>query len=137
MLPSPHPFPPGPEAPDDTDWRPPVTVVSEAPSEAGTRRPEAAGVVVTGAAQGLGKAIAARFAADGAAVVGLDLSERVAEVIGGLGAGHDAVVGDAGDPALLLRACERAAALGGGLRTLVLNAGVASPGESVGYPLEE
>jgi NAD(P)-dependent dehydrogenase (short-subunit alcohol dehydrogenase family) len=114
-----------------------VTVGSVAPSEAGARAAQPAGVVVTGAAQGLGKAIARRFAEDGAHVVGLDRSEAITEVIGGLGAGHDAVVGDAGDAELLRRACARAAELGGGLRSVVLNAGITSPGETVGYPLSE
>jgi NAD(P)-dependent dehydrogenase (short-subunit alcohol dehydrogenase family) len=114
-----------------------VTVVREAPSEAGARPAQAAGVVVTGAAQGLGKAIARRFAAGGGHVVAVDLADRVTEVVRELGPGHDAVVGDAGDPDNLRRACERAADLGGGLRTIVLNAGIASPGESVAFPLEE
>ena len=114
-----------------------MTVVDEALSPSAVRPVGPAGVVVTGAAQGLGKAIARRFAAGGGSVVGMDLSESVAELTRDLGEGHDAVVGDAGDPDLLRRACERAAELGGGLRTLVLNAGVASPGETVGYPLSE
>lgn len=114
-----------------------MTVASVAPSEAGARPAQAAGVVVTGAAQGLGKAIARRFAAGGGHVVAVDLADRVTEVVAEFGPGHDAVVGDAGDPDNLHRACERAAALGGGLRTVVLNAGITSPGESVGYPLEE
>jgi NAD(P)-dependent dehydrogenase (short-subunit alcohol dehydrogenase family) len=112
-------------------------VASAAPSETGTRPSPAAGVVVTGAAQGLGKAIARRFATDGGHVVAVDLSDRVTEVVAEFGAGHDAVVGDAGDPENLRRACERAAELGGGLRSVVLNAGITSPGETVGYPLSE
>lgn len=91
------------------------------------------GVVVTGAAQGLGRAIARGFADAGAAVVGLDLAPGD----GPPGEGHDTVVGDAGDPAVLARAVERAAELGGGLATFVANAGVTSPGETVGYPLGE
>lgn len=114
-----------------------MTVVSEAPSEAGARPAQPAGVVVTGAAQGLGKAIARRFAQDGGQVVAVDVSERVTEVVAEFGPGHDAVVGDAGDPDNLRRACERAADLGGGLRSVVLNAGITSPGETVGYPLSE
>lgn len=114
-----------------------MTAVNEAPTDAGQRRSQPAGVVVTGAAQGLGKAIARRFAEDGGHVVGLDLSDAVTDVVGEFGAGHDAVVGDATDPALLRRACERAAELGGGLRTVVLNAGVIAPGETVDYPLED
>lgn len=114
-----------------------MTVVSAASNEAGVRPAQAAGVVVTGAAQGLGKAIARRFAGDGGHVVAVDLSDRVAEVVAEFGPGHDAVVGDAGDPDNVRRACERAAELGGGLRSVVLNAGITSPGETVGYPLSE
>ena len=97
----------------------------------------ASGVVVTGAARGLGKAIASRFAEDGHHVVGLDLSDIVTTTIGELGGGHEALVGDAGDPDLLRKACERAAALGNGLATVVLNAGVVAPGETEDYPLED
>jgi len=95
------------------------------------------GVVVTGGAQGLGKAIARRFADEGYRVVALDLGEHVREVVAGLGAGHEAVVGDAGDVPLLQRAFERAAELGGGLATVVLNAGVVGPGDTAEYPVEE
>ena len=70
-------------------------------------------MVVTGAAQGLGKAIARRFAEDGGHVVGLDLNDGVTDVVRELGEGHDAVVGDATDPDVIRRACERAAELGG------------------------
>lgn len=114
-----------------------MTVASVAPSETGARPAQPAGVVVTGAAQGLGKAIARRFAEDGAHVVGLDRSEAITEVVAALGDGHDAVVGDAGDAELLRGACERAAELGGGLGAVVLNAGITSPGDSVGYALSE
>jgi NAD(P)-dependent dehydrogenase (short-subunit alcohol dehydrogenase family) len=44
---------------------------------------------------------------------------------------------DARDAAVLGRAVARAAELGGGLATFVANAGVTSPGETVGYPLSE
>jgi len=114
-----------------------VTAVREAPADTGTQPSRPAGVVVTGAAQGLGKAIAQRFAGDGAHVVGLDRSASVTDVVAAFGEGHDSVVGDAGDADLLRRACERAAELGGGLKAVVLNAGITSPGETVGYPLSE
>jgi len=95
------------------------------------------GVVVTGAAQGLGKAIARRFAGEGHHVVAVDLAEHVREVTSDLGPGHDVLVGDAADAELLGRAFERAAALGGGLGAVVLNAGVVGPGDSEDYPIEE
>jgi NAD(P)-dependent dehydrogenase (short-subunit alcohol dehydrogenase family) len=97
----------------------------------------ATGVVVTGAAQGLGKAIARRFADEDYHVVALDLGEHVREVVADLGRGHDAMVGDAGDAQLLQRACESAAELGGGLSAVVLNAGVVGPGETEDYLVEE
>lgn len=95
------------------------------------------GVVVTGAARGIGKAIVARFADDGLAVVGLDLNPAVAETMSGLGVGHDHVLGDAGDPDVVERACARAAELGGGLRTFVANAGITAPGDTVDYDLAD
>jgi NAD(P)-dependent dehydrogenase (short-subunit alcohol dehydrogenase family) len=115
----------------------PVTVTADQqrtpPSTAATAR----GVVVTGAAQGLGKAIARRFAAEGHRVVALDLGGHVQDVVTELGDGHEAVVGDAGDVETLSRAFERAADLGHGLGAVVLNAGVVGPGESEEYPIEE
>ncbi|MGZ4199358.1 MAG: SDR family NAD(P)-dependent oxidoreductase [Thermoleophilia bacterium] len=114
-----------------------MSVASQPGTVAVTEPSAGGGVVVTGAAQGLGRAIARRFADDGAHVVGLDVSPAVRELAGELGDGHDAVVGDAGDPELLRQAFEQAAALGGALRTVVLNAGVVSPGETVDYPLSE
>lgn len=106
------------------------------PASAGTSR-SAAGVVVTGAARGLGLAIVRGFAAAGSRVVAMDVSEQVKAVVGELGEGHDAVVGDAGDPDLLAQACERAAELGGGLATFVANAGVHSTGPSASFSLAE
>jgi NAD(P)-dependent dehydrogenase (short-subunit alcohol dehydrogenase family) len=94
-------------------------------------------VVVTGAAQGLGKGIAECLAQAGYAVVGVDLSESVRDLATGLGDGHAALVGDVCDPVVVDRACAEAARLGDGLRAAVFNAGVASPGDTVGYPVEE
>ncbi|MFC4004751.1 SDR family NAD(P)-dependent oxidoreductase [Prauserella oleivorans] len=93
-------------------------------------------VVVTGAAHGIGAAIAARFADAGHPVVGLDLDgERlVATVSGWPGSGHRAVPGDAASPDDVARACDLAADTAGGLGTLVANAGHAKAETSVDYP---
>ncbi|MFD1211987.1 SDR family NAD(P)-dependent oxidoreductase [Arthrobacter sp. GCM10027362] len=96
------------------------------------------GVVVTGAARGLGKAIAQRLAAEGAAVVAVDTSaETLDETVTGLGSGHAAVVGDAGDPDTLAAAIVEAERLGGGLKTFVANAGIARPGDSLDFAHED
>lgn len=114
-----------------------MSVVPEA--EPGQRKapPPVSGVVVTGAAQGLGRAIARRFAEEGSHVVGVDVSDLVLTLPAELGDGHDAIVGDAGASDIVIAACERAAELGGGLATYVVNAGITSPGESADYPVEE
>ena len=114
-----------------------VTAVDESPTGTLQASSSARGVVVTGAARGLGKAIAECLAAAGHAVVGVDLASSVTDVASALGDGHGAVVGDVGDPEVIERACVEAARLGHGLGAAVFNAGVASPGETVGYALEE
>lgn len=114
-----------------------MTLVTEPSTQTERAVGVASGVVVTGAAQGLGKAIATRFAETGHQIVALDLSDTVKDVVCSFGGGHEAVVGDAGDPELLREACERAAAIGNGLATIVLNAGIVAPGDSADYPLED
>lgn len=99
--------------------------------------PRPNGVVVTGAARGLGRAIAEGFARESFVVVGVDLDVSVEAAMGELGPGHAGVVGDVGDPAVLEAAFRTAAAGGGGLATLVLNAGVTAPGETADYPVEQ
>jgi NAD(P)-dependent dehydrogenase (short-subunit alcohol dehydrogenase family) len=93
-------------------------------------------VVVTGAARGLGLAIATRFAADGATVVGIDLDESTlkAAVADLPGENHLAIAGDAGDEEVLTSACD-AAVSSAPLATFVANAGTAQPGASLGYPM--
>ncbi|UMG91223.1 SDR family NAD(P)-dependent oxidoreductase [Nocardioides sp. TF02-7] len=97
----------------------------------------ARGVVVTGGARGIGKGIAQVLAADGYAVVLVDVAQDAPDVAASLGGGHDAVVGDVCDGDVVAEACRRAAELGDGLRAAVFNAGVTSPGETEGYPLAE
>lgn len=60
---------------------------------------EGRGVLVTGAAGGIGRAVARAFAANGAKVMAVDLERvRLDEVVGGLdGGGHVAVAADVGD----------------------------------------
>lgn len=114
-------------------------MTAAAVSEKSSTHPGAGGrgVVVTGGAQGLGRGIAQVLAADGYAVVVVDLSEDAKAVAEELGEGHAAIVGDACDAAVVAEACDRAVGLGGGLRAAVFNAGVISPGETEGYPLSE
>ncbi|MDO7843161.1 SDR family NAD(P)-dependent oxidoreductase [Sphingomonas immobilis] len=96
------------------------------------------GVVITGAAQGLGRAIAARFAGDGYLTVGVDVSADALEAAqGALGGGHRSVIGDAGDPANMTRACELAEEIGGGVHAVVLNAAISIAGPSDSYALDD
>jgi 2-deoxy-D-gluconate 3-dehydrogenase len=84
--------------------------------------------VVTGAAQGLGKAIATCFAEAGAAVAVQDLREagaaEVARAITAAGGRAIAVGGDAADPDVLRGLFERAQRELGGFDVLVNNAGI-------------
>jgi 3-oxoacyl-[acyl-carrier protein] reductase len=111
----------------------PDAAVAGRPGSAAAAR-TAGAVVVTGAARGIGAAIARRFGEDGYTVIGVDrdgdlLHEVMTELPGGV-----AVVGDVTDEPVMEAACERGAAYG--LRALVANAGIARPGRSVDFPLE-
>jgi NAD(P)-dependent dehydrogenase (short-subunit alcohol dehydrogenase family) len=84
--------------------------------------------VVTGAAVGIGRAIAERLLADGIRVVGLDRDERaVSEASAALGAGFEPVVGDVSVWADHERAADAAERIGR-LRYWVSNAGIDFPG---------
>jgi Uncharacterized conserved protein len=81
--------------------------------------------VVTGAASGIGRAVAAALLASGAAVVGVDLSADVAATFSV--PGWRGVSGDAGDSELLGRAFELAVREFGGVDILVVAAGIFPP----------
>ncbi len=80
--------------------------------------------LVTGAASGIGRATCDAFVRAGAAVVGLDVDERVAERTNETFLG---VPCDVTDPAVVDRALDAAVERFGGLDVLVLNAGVFPP----------
>jgi meso-butanediol dehydrogenase / (S,S)-butanediol dehydrogenase / diacetyl reductase len=85
--------------------------------------------VITGAGTGIGAAVAARFVAEGAAVV---LAGRrpgpLHEVAASLGARAVAIPADAADDADMARVVAAAVAEFGGVDILVANAGAAAPG---------
>ncbi|HEU5418737.1 MAG TPA: SDR family NAD(P)-dependent oxidoreductase [Streptosporangiaceae bacterium] len=91
--------------------------------------------VVTGAARGLGEAVAARLAAGGASVALIDISPQVTAAAGRIAAGlapgaagrTTAIVADVAGEATCQAAIDRAAAELGGIDALVNNAGVGGP----------
>jgi len=79
--------------------------------------------IITGAAQGIGKAIAERFAAEGASLLLADIDgARVAELAAKLG--QQAFAADVSNKAEVEALIAHAAALWGGLDVLVNNAGI-------------
>ena len=98
--------------------------------------------IVTGAARGLGAAIAGRLAGNGADVVLLDVSadvmataERLAEGVAGAGGGRGQVavglVADVSDEIAAAAAVDRAVNVIGGVDVLVNNAGIGGPDTDV------
>lgn len=89
---------------------------------------EGRGVVVTGAASGIGRAAALGFAAEGARVLAADLNaegaEEVAREIADAGGTALAVAGDLSEQEVVDTVVERAVTAFGGLDVLVNNAGI-------------
>jgi NAD(P)-dependent dehydrogenase (short-subunit alcohol dehydrogenase family) len=97
--------------------------------------------IVTGAGRGIGKATAELFAAAGASVAVLDLSEehaqRTAEAIGSTGGTAVALTCDVTDESAVEAAFERAAAELGAIDILVNNAGMAIRKPATEVPLAD
>ncbi len=108
-----------------------MAIVHEVPADSS--------VIITGAARGIGTAIADRFATDGYRVVAVDQdAEGLEKVVTSLpGEGHVAVVGDVVSEAVMESAADRAGADGHALRAIVLNAGVIRVGPSTEYDLAD
>lgn len=85
-------------------------------------------VIVTGAASGIGRATALRFAAEGAKVVVADLDAEAAKetvaLIEAAGGTALAAAGDLSDPAVIADVVGKAVASFGGVDVLVNNAGI-------------
>jgi glucose 1-dehydrogenase len=79
--------------------------------------------VITGAAQGIGKAIAERFAAEGAALLLADIDADGVQALAAV-LGQQAIVADVSRKAEVGAVIARAAELWGGLDILVNNAGI-------------
>ena len=95
------------------------------------------GAVVTGAARGIGLAVAQHLSATGHEVVGLDRDGDALRQGAACWTGSRHVVGSASDGDALAAACDLAAAAPGGLRVFVANAGFSRPGVTDTYPRED
>lgn len=95
--------------------------------------------VVTGAAQGIGKAISERLLASGASVALWDMDESLlGETAGALGAQAHGVTVDVTDPESVAAAVEQTSGAIGGVDILVNNAGISGPNMPTwDYPIED
>ena len=93
--------------------------------------------IVTGAGQGIGEAIARRFAADGAKVVVSDVNGDAAEAVARTVPGALAVRCDVTDEAQMAALVVAATAQFGGLHVMVNNAGIAVPAAVLHTALED
>ncbi|MHA1547655.1 MAG: SDR family NAD(P)-dependent oxidoreductase, partial [Alphaproteobacteria bacterium] len=97
-------------------------------------------IIVTGAAMGIGEAVARQLASEGSDLVLVDIAERelaeVAESLRDAGASVETVVGSVADQDTATRAVERAIARFEGLNGLSHNAGIQRYGTVVSTPRE-
>jgi 3-oxoacyl-[acyl-carrier protein] reductase len=95
--------------------------------------------IVTGGAQGIGRAVAARFAASGATVALWDLDgELAAKAAAEIGHGASGLAIDVTDAAAVKAAADALEAKAGSVDILVTSAGIAGPNlKTWEYPLDE
>jgi glucose 1-dehydrogenase len=91
--------------------------------------------LVTGAAQGIGLACAERLRAEGAEVVGADISDKVIAAMEHLGA--RGLQADVGDRDQIDRMVAQAIEIMGKVDILVSNAGVTAPGDFLDYSYDD
>jgi len=100
----------------------------------GRSRFEGRGVVVTGAAQGIGRAIVEAFVAEGARVVAVDVR---GDAMSTLPAGVERVAADLADPDAVRAVVPEAVRRLGAVDVLVNDAGVQPDGDALGVSVEE
>ena len=97
--------------------------------------------LISGAAKGIGLAVAARLALDGADIVGLDIPGSdfadLSAAVTGAGRRAEVIEGDVTDPDAWVRAVATATERFGGLDILINNAGISGPFAPIDqYPIE-
>ena len=103
------------------------------------QRPALRTAIVTGAARGIGRAIAERLARDGHAVVIADINLAAAQATAAeIGAGAMALAVDVSDPASVRAMAASVLERFGRIDVLVNNAGITGPAASVAdYPIDD
>ncbi|MCB1497369.1 MAG: D-threitol dehydrogenase [Bauldia sp.] len=94
-------------------------------------------VFITGAAAGIGRAVADAFAARGARLALMDRDPRIEEGARSLGDGHLGLVGDVTDEDSVQRCVRAAERAFGGIDILVNNAGIGPLAPAESYPTAE